>query len=100
MVSLETIEREINELETQYSTSYRLCERLAWLYICRDHLRQQVAPVPIDSGTQALEGSEFLELASGVSYTDLMRVLDEHMQALAAVQPRAYEATMDRIRSL
>jgi hypothetical protein len=29
-----------------------------------------------------------------------MRVLDEHMQSLAVVQPRAYESVMRRIREL
>lgn len=38
LISLETIEREIDELEAR-ETSYRVCERLSWLYVCRDHLR-------------------------------------------------------------
>lgn len=97
MVDLETIEREINELESRYDTSYRVCERLAWLYVCRDHLR----PTPEDKrATQDLYGSDFLEACSGVSYPALMRVLDEHVSALAVVQPREYTALMSRIRAL
>lgn len=95
MVSLETIEREISELEAARDTSYRLCERLAWLYIVRDHLRP-----PRDDRTQAMGGSEFLEAASGVPYTQLMRVLDDHMEAIRIIQPRQYDAVMDRIRQL
>lgn len=45
-------------------------------------------------------GSEFLEASSGTSYRKLMMVLDEHMSALAVVQPREYEAVMDKIRAL
>ena len=38
MVSIEIIEEEILDLEKR-DTSYAVCERLAWLYIVRDHLK-------------------------------------------------------------
>lgn len=97
MIDLETIEREINELETRYDTSYRVCERLSWLYSVRDHLRPQRDG---DRVTQDLRGSEFLELSSGVQYPALMGVIDGHMEALRVVQPRVYDALMDKIRAL
>lgn len=95
MISLETIEREIDELESR-ETTYRVCERLSWLYTCRDHLRPQEA----DSKTQFTTGSDFLDACSGVDYGRLMRILDDHMSALAVVQPREYSAVLDRIRGL
>lgn len=39
MVSIEIIEEEILNLEKR-DTSYAVCERLAWLYIVRDHLKK------------------------------------------------------------
>lgn len=42
MVSIETIEEEILNLEKR-DTSYAVCERLAWLYIVRDHLKKPTA---------------------------------------------------------
>ena len=96
MISLETIEREIDEVEARSDTTYRACERLAWLYIVRDHLR----PETKNAKTQHLSGSEFLEAASGVSYPALMEVLDEHVQTLAVVQPRAYSSLIRKIREL
>lgn len=39
MVSIETIEEEILNLEKR-DTSYAVCERLAWLYTVRDHLKK------------------------------------------------------------
>ena len=39
MVSIETIEEEILNLEKR-DTSYAVCERPAWLYIVRDHLKK------------------------------------------------------------
>ena len=97
MINLDTIEREINELEARGETTYSLCERLAYLYIVRDHLR----PVHEDTRkTQELSGSEFLELSSGVNYPQLMSILDEHMTAVRIVQPAEYEAVMDKIKAI
>lgn len=98
MINLEIVEREISEIESSRDTTYRTCERLAWLYIVRDHLRPTQAPS--DHRTQTIGGSEFLEASSGVSYPALMGILDEHMSALAVVNPNQYQAIMQRIRSL
>jgi len=97
MIDLETIEREINELEARGDTTYSICERLSWLYVVRDHLR----PVREETRTtQDLRGSEFLEAASGVPYPALMRILDEHMSALQVVQPKEYDLVMGKIGQL
>lgn len=96
VISLETIEREIDEVEARSDTTYRTCERLAWLYIVRDHLRPEAQV----GKTQYLNGSEFLEACSGVSYPALMEVLNEHAQTLAVVQPRAYSSLLRKIREL
>ena len=44
MIDLETVENEINKIEVTCDTSFRACERLAWLYIVRDHLRPTQTP--------------------------------------------------------
>ena len=95
MISLEMIEREISELEAR-ETSYKQCERLSVLYTVRDHL----LPRKKDELTTYLSGSEFLELASGVSYPALMQVMNEHMQTLSILQPRVYQSILDKIRDL
>lgn len=96
MLDLYKIEDTIEELEARGDTTYSLCERLAWLYVVRDHLRQNVE----DPKTQDLRGSEFLEACSGVSYPMLMRVLNEHMEALRAVQPREYQLVLGKVQDL
>lgn len=97
MIDLDKIEREIDELEARGDTTYSLCERLSWLYVVRDHLR----PVREDTRrTQGMVGSEFLEVCSDVPYPQLMRILDEHMEAIWTVYPREYEAVISRIKSL
>jgi hypothetical protein len=96
VISLDTIEKEIRELESRGDTTYSLCERLAWLYIVRDHL----LPAKEDAMTQRMAGSDFLESASDVPYPALMRVLDEHVSAIRAVSPKAYEDLMAKIAEL
>lgn len=39
MVSIETVEEEAPDLEKR-DTPYAVCERPAWLYIVRDHLKK------------------------------------------------------------
>lgn len=97
MVDIETIEREINDLEARGDTTYSLCERLSWLYIVRDHLR----PAKEEARTtQQMAGSEFLEAASCVPYKQLMEILDEHMSAIRVVYEREYDNVMAKIRAL
>lgn len=98
MLDLETVEREIDKLEHR-EVSYKLCERLSWLYIVRDHLLQEKYPQATGT-TPRMEGSEFLEAASGVPYPDLMRLIDEHLEAIKMVYPKTFSALIDKIRQL
>ena len=97
VIDLETIEREISEIESTRDTTYRTCERLAWLYIVRDHIAPKERASRV---TDAMSGSEFLRAASNVNFVGLMKVLDEHMSGVSVVNPKEYDAVMERIRSL
>lgn len=101
MVSIETIEEEILNLEKR-DTSYAVCERLAWLYIVRDHLKKPAADdtAAEQHTTDELTGSEFLKAASGVDYAALMGILDNHMSCIKAVCPKEYDAVMLQIHAL
>lgn len=96
MIDIEEIERDINKIEHSRDTTYAACQRLAWLYIVRDHLTPQR---PLER-TQYLEGSEFLELSSGVPYRQLMTVIDDHLEAIRLLYPKSYESLLDKIRKL
>lgn len=101
MVSLNEIEKEILELEKK-DTSWAVVERLSWLYVVRDHMRPSTAheAAPEEAVTDKMTGSDFLEAASGVSYTSLMEVLNEHMEAIRVVCPKEYDSVVSKIRSL
>lgn len=94
MISLEVIEREIDELEHR-EASYKVCERLSWLYVVRDHLMP-----PADGVVSGMGGSEFLDAANGVGYRALLQVVDEYLQALSLVQPKSYASLIQKIREM
>ena len=100
MIDLETIEREISELEAR-EASYRLCERLSWLYIVRDHLYEKMYPPEGKAVLKsALGGSEFLDAANGKPYEDVMKVVDEHLETIRLMYPKTFSAIIARINEL
>ena len=100
MIDLETIEREISELEARQA-SYKLCERLSWLYIVRDHLYEKTYPTEgVQALKTALSGSDFLDAANGKPYEDVMKVIDEHLATLQLLYPKTYDSVIERIRQL
>lgn len=102
MISLDDIEREIKELEARGDTTYSLCERLAWLYIVRDHIKHGDTSVSSLNGNRTgnLHGSEFLEACAYINFAEMMQVIDAHMDAIRVVCPKEYNAVIARIRSL
>lgn len=100
MIDLETIEREISELEAR-QPSYKACERLSWLYIVRDHLYAKIYPPEGKTALKSsLSGSDFLDAANGKPYEDVMRLVDEHLETLRLVYPKTFSALLDKIREL
>lgn len=100
MIDLETIEREIDNLEHR-EASYRLCERLSWLYSVRDHLIAKMYPQDENAAIKsALRGSDFLDAANGKPYEDVLKVVDEHLETIRMLYPKTYESVIDRIRRL
>lgn len=100
MIDLETIEREISELEAR-EASYKLCQRLSWLYTVRDHLYAKIYPDGAGASVKsALSGSDFLEAASGKPYEDVMTIVNEHMETIRTLYPKTYDSIVERIRRL
>lgn len=98
MVSLEEIEKTISELEGR-DTSFANCEKLAWLYIVRDHLKNYqtpTTPMPFET----FGNSEFLQAVNGKGSQEVLAVIDELMETLKAIYPRAYDSVILRIESL
>ena len=100
MVNLDEINGEIAKLEAQTAT-YTTMERLAWLYIVRDHITISNAKTIIsDTNMEIIPEigtSDFLLACVGKSTSDVMKVMDELMETLKAMQPRLYKAVMSKL---
>lgn len=95
MINIELIEQEIIELEKR-DTSFATVERLAWLYVVKDHLN---APEGAKM-TSELIGSEFLDACSNVPINSLLSLLGEHFEIIKAMYPKEYQTIIANIRAL
>ena len=95
MISKDILNKEILELES-HDTTYATCERLAWLYIVRDHLtgQEQKQPIPLSISGD----SEFLKAVNGKDSHKAWAIMDELMDTLKIINNRAYESVLNKIR--
>ena len=102
MVDLDIINGTIAEWEAKELT-FVVVERLAWLYIVRDNalmrIKDETGEDPVVMPAVAISsGSEFMEACEKADPVKLWNVLDEMMNAVKILQPRLYEATLDKLR--
>ena len=96
MISIDELDKTILDLETNRDTTFATCERLAWLYIVRDHVKSQKSKEPLDvSGT-----SEFLEAVDGKSGEAVWAIIDELVSAVKTLHPRMYDSVIKKIKNL
>lgn len=97
MISIEEIEKTISELEGR-DTSFANCEKLAYLYIVRDHLKGYQMPAPSALGNYG--ESEFLHEVDGKNSREVWAIVDELMQTLEVVNPRVYRSVIEKISKI
>lgn len=108
MINLGIIDGEIASLEEK-KTSYDVIERLAWLYIVKDHIcdNSTVNPVVVAKTTSiepiepaSASSSDFIRVASGKDKAKLIKVLDEHMEIIKFMHPKEYASLMEKIKAI
>lgn len=92
----------IDELEHAPAT-YQNAEKLAVFYLLYDHLYIEKEPVNRFEQVKEVtinryEGSEFFEAISDKDAAQVWQVLDELMATIQMLQPKLYQATIDKIR--
>ncbi len=95
MLSREEIEKSILELEEK-DTTFATCEKLAWLYVVKDHLIAEKKKAKIAQG----EESEFLKVIDGKEETRVWTVLNELMETLKIMNPKTYHAVILKLENL
>nr|DAO63050.1 MAG TPA: hypothetical protein [Caudoviricetes sp.] len=99
MLNLDEINNEILMLETKRDTTYSVIEKLAPLYIVRDHLTGATPvtqPVPLDVNGE----TDFLQAVSGKDSVQVFTVIDELMSTIQATNYRLYEAVMRKVSNI
>lgn len=97
MISIDELDRAILEHESR-DTSYANCERLAWLYIVRDHItgQQMKQPAPLDISGD----SEFLQAVNGRDSVRVWAIMNELMDVICATNMRLYDSVIRKIREI
>ena len=91
----------IDELEMSPAT-YQNAEKLATFYSLYDHLYGDKSKMSaVESSREVIiqnhGDSEFLQAVSGKRSEDVWQVMDELMETVKMLQPRLYQATLERI---
>ncbi len=92
----------IDDLEKAPAT-YQNAEKLAVFYLLYDHLFIDKEPVNRFESVKEVtidryEGSEFYKAISGQKAAQVWGVVDELMATLQLLQPKLYQATIDKIK--
>lgn len=97
MLNIDEINKEILMLESNRDTTYAVVEKLAMLYVVRDHITGAVSQsVPLE-----VEGeSEFLKSVDGKDCVQVWAVMDELMESLKIINRRVYDAVMQKISKI
>lgn len=88
MIDVNEVNAEIAKLEAM-PLSYQTAERLSWLYIVRDHA---IHPV-----IECYGDSPCMKACAGKPVDQVMLVVDELMDTLHIIQPRLYDAVLNRL---
>lgn len=97
MINPDELDKEILMLEKK-DTTYANCERLAWLYIVRDHIAKQQASQPTPLSVDP--SSDFLQAVNGKDSVAIFAIMDDLMDTVRVTAPRAYDSVMRRVREI
>lgn len=113
MISRDEIDRTIIELEER-DTSFAVCEKLALLYIVRDHIgktqenqprstddRLDIGAAQTGDNTIKTDGdTEFLAAVNGKDAEKVWRIIGKTMGVIQSLHPKMYQHLMDDINNL
>jgi len=93
MITRRDLEIAVGEL-TNSQPTYQTCAKLADLYIILDHLKTTYQEDSPD------HGSEFMLAIHGKDIGEVLKIMDELMDATHVLNPRLYENCIMRIQEL
>lgn len=96
MITEKELLEAIAECESE-PPSYTSLKKLASLYIVLDHLHAEKIAAP---KTTAKNDSEFMRTISGKNIEAVLGIMDELMETLSVLYPKAYESVLFKIRRI
>lgn len=94
-MDLQEINSEIERLEVS-QTNYENCSKLSILYVIRDHMAQPKNRIAEYNNPT----SEFLAVVGGAPVSDVLLIIDEHMECMKLLYPKEYSAIINRIKNI
>lgn len=108
MPNIDIINGEIADLENKTMT-YAVAERLAWLYIIRDHCCVGSATATVISSVEPVESSrlaidyesdtDFSRAINGKKQDEIWPIMDELMETIHVLVPRLYDGIMRKLQA-
>lgn len=115
MIDLREIRDTIDEIK-RHGTTVGQAEKLALLYIAADHMEREEAAktqevpekmenrysraaAPEPENVRIEHKSEFLAACDGSRIEDVLRILDEHMEAIMVLYPKEYKKIISMIEN-
>ena len=108
MITLDDLEAAIAECEGERNPNANTCIKLAAYYTILNE-KQGKPPVysysaepvsPVKETVDYYSNSEFGREITGRDINDVIKLIDELMATLSAIQPRLYEGVMRRLRDI
>ena len=98
MIQEQDLLEAIAECQGERSPNANTCIKLAAYYTILENMRGTYKVEP--TGQSFSSGSEFSALIIGKNPSDVLIVIDELMDAVAALMPKLYQKTVDRLQNL
>ena len=108
MLDIKVVEDEIEKLEGSDCTSYANCEKLAWLYIIREHFGKDVEKKGVYNekverksygGIMSNGRSEFYKMICDMNRDDVVNLFDKFMSRMQVVSPTEYDVGFAMVQS-
>lgn len=111
MITEKDLRAAIAECQGARNPNANTCIKLAAFYTILNNLYPEKVEEPVDVGystmpsydeyvPQIRSGSEFMDVCSQKPITDVLEVLNEHMEAIKLLYPKEYDSIIEKIKEI
>lgn len=103
MIRISDLQEAIAECQGEKNPNAQTCIKLAAYYTILNQLTENPEPVSYSASPENTiniqSGSEFAEIVNGRDASDILPLVDELVQTVAAIVPALYESFIRKLRS-